>query len=92
MPAWTSSSSPSVTSPTRAISTDLRLALLVRAERQHAVAVDMLHPSGNATSPQVMQPSCLDAAVAGVAGVIPQRLWGQGHSITLALSSSSSCS
>ncbi len=32
------------------------------------------------------------AAGAGVAGVIPLRLWGEGHSITLALSSSSSCS
>ena len=28
----------------------------------------------------------------GVADVIPLRLWGEGHSITLARSSSSSCS
>jgi len=70
----------------------LGLALLVYAEGQSPGGIDLAHPQREghiATGDATLLPY---AAGAGVAGVLPLRLWGEGHSITLALSSSSSCS
>ncbi len=70
-----------------------RLARLVRAQRQRAIGV---HPHNTKREGYVTAGDALttvfDTAYAALFGVHPLRLWGESHSITLALSSSSSCS